>query len=537
MLVQELSIEQFRSEVFSQIGSDLWRSFALTAKTLATAESKDGIPYPQHESLCLLCQQPLSTHAHELLHKLWGFLENASQTEREKIAYRLLEEESKFNSARLNFWNAQTVSHRHIATLAPEILAKIDSYVKSCGEQRASILKALQARQPTESPLMSPSNPKDAIEAIIKKLSTTKDNLLQRNPAEEIASLERQKLELEHRDLLKQKMPDIELYLSDRNWRKTASSSKVMRNTTHITRKHNELFKLLVTDQYIALFEATLKKLNCPLRVKVQTKGQRGATLKQLVLEADTTMAKIASEPDKILSEGEQRAVALADFLTEAALDTSSTGLILDDPVTSLDFTWKDTIATQLTEEAKSRQVIVFTHDLHFLYCLKINAERIGLNTEAHWIQNRNNKPGWVFLDNSPALEQDYKKLDKPRKFLELAKSAPAEEQETLLRNGFGALRTCYEAFVMFDLFNQVIQRFSEPIMFMRLRGVVYDQQLIDETVEKFEFLSRYIEGHSHSDQFSAIKPTPDDLSREIGHLEGLRRRLREIKKNAGIKN
>jgi len=42
----------------------------------------------------------------------------------------------------------------------------------------------------------------------------------------------------------------------------------------------------------------------------------------------------MAFQFDQILSEGEKRAVAIADFLTEAALDRHNRGIILDDPVT-----------------------------------------------------------------------------------------------------------------------------------------------------------------------------------------------------------
>jgi wobble nucleotide-excising tRNase len=58
--------------------------------------------------------------------------------------------------------------------------------------------------------------------------------------------------------------------------------------------------------------------------------------------------------PDKILSEGEQRAVALADFLTEVGLNPSSAGIVLDDPVTSQDHYRKDRIARRLVAEAKT---------------------------------------------------------------------------------------------------------------------------------------------------------------------------------------
>ena len=150
-------------------------------------------------------------------------------------------------------------------------------------------------------------------------------------------------------------------------------------NTAHISRKYDSLFKELVTDEYLKLFSETLKKLKCPLRVKVQTRVQKGATYKQIALETDASITPDLASPDKVLSEGEQRAVALADFLTEVALDDNSTGVVLDDPVTSLDFAWKETVADHLITESQRRQVVVFTHDLHFLYCLK---ERAGETTE-----------------------------------------------------------------------------------------------------------------------------------------------------------
>ena len=95
-----------------------------------------------------------------------------------------------------------------------------------------------------------------------------------------------------------------------------------------------------------------MRRLNCPLRVKIKTKPQKGETLKQIILEtpdADTALHKL----EKILSEGEKRAVALADFLTEIALDETSRGIVLDDPVTSLDWEWKETVANCLRRRSQ----------------------------------------------------------------------------------------------------------------------------------------------------------------------------------------
>ncbi|RZN37560.1 MAG: hypothetical protein EF813_05655, partial [Methanosarcinales archaeon] len=232
------------------------------------------------------------------------------------------------------------------------------------------------------------------------------------------------------------------------------------------------------------------------------------------------------------LSEGEKRAVAMADFLTEIALDTSSSGIILDDPVTSLDLEWRELIASILAKGAKCRQVIVFTHDLPFLYFLKKHAEQEPVEIVTHWIKRGDNddKPGYVFLNNSPALEREYRKATKAREIHQKAKGASAAEQEALLREGFGALRTTYEAFIIFDLFGEVVMRFGERVSFGRLKDIVWDKSIADEVVARCELLSRYIEGHLHSDAFAATKPTCETLMSEIESFDRLKRKLKELR-------
>ena len=109
--------------------------------------------------------------------------------------------------------------------------------------------------------------------------------------------------------------------------------------------------------------------------------------MKQIVLEADPSNKPGVAKPDKILSESEKRAVALSDFLTEASLDEGCHVLVLDDPVTSLDCDWKETVARRLVAECVERQVVIFTHDLHFLYLLRAYAADTGVGMVAHWIE------------------------------------------------------------------------------------------------------------------------------------------------------
>src|SRR5690606_29520095 len=70
----------------------------------------------------------------------------------------------------------------------------------------------------------------------------------------------------------------------------------------------------------------------------------------------------------QVLSEGEHRCVALAAFMAELATTANKSGIVFDDPVSSLDHMHREAVAKRLVAEAVHRQVIVFTHDLAFLF-------------------------------------------------------------------------------------------------------------------------------------------------------------------------
>ena len=93
------------------------------------------------------------------------------------------------------------------------------------------------------------------IEKLVSQLAVSKTELEDKDPADEIAKLQTELLELQHRQILAKCLPQIEDYVQKRQWADRAT--KAGGNTKHITSKHNELFKQLVTDRYIQLFERT----------------------------------------------------------------------------------------------------------------------------------------------------------------------------------------------------------------------------------------------------------------------------------------
>ena len=78
-----------------------------------------------------------------------------------------------------------------------------------------------------------------------------------------------------------------------------------------------------------------------------------------------------------MLSEGEQKIIALAAFLTECTINNSRNSIVFDDPVNSLDHKYKDKIAEMLAKLSTNRQMIIFTHDLYFVRLLQEYYEKI----------------------------------------------------------------------------------------------------------------------------------------------------------------
>jgi AAA domain len=98
-------------------------------------------------------------------------------------------------------------------------------------------------------------------------------------------------------------------------------------------------------------------------KVELVDQASKGETVIQIKL-ADPCRARVA----RVLSTGEQAAVATAFFLAELAVTEGRSCVVLDDPVSSLDHDHREYFARRLVEEAKKRQVVIYTHDVTFVY-------------------------------------------------------------------------------------------------------------------------------------------------------------------------
>jgi len=167
-------------------------------------------------------------------------------------------------------------------------------------------------------------------------------------------------------------------------------------DTTGITTKSTALAKKLVTSALRDRFTKEVERLDVTqLRVElIQTTSQYGVPRFKVSL-----IAKPSAEVGLILSEGEHTCIALAAFLSELATADDQSGIVFDDPVSSLDHDYRQKVAKRLAEESLNRQVIVFTHDIVFLTQLD---EQVRLLSAAPFYQSvgrGDNRSGFCYSD------------------------------------------------------------------------------------------------------------------------------------------
>ena len=169
--------------------------------------------------------------------------------------------------------------------------------------------------------------------------------------------------------------------------------------TNAISVKSTELVDKIVSKGLADAINAEFQLLQVAhLNVTLKSSTVKGKTLHKLMIQMPGGF-----EPREILSEGEQRAIAIGSFLAEVNISGATGGVVFDDPVSSLDHVRRELVARRLASEALKRQVIIFTHDLYFLSLLQHEAGQVaggldqranvgkkrGLGVVSSWIAHR----------------------------------------------------------------------------------------------------------------------------------------------------
>ncbi len=352
--------ESFKQEFLSSTGTKEWEDFLVSAHKLAGLEHDS---YPNEDDFCLLCHRPLDVTSAALINRSWEFLAHKARQEAEEARAQVDQSFQELRALRLDFFSADTAVRASLAKLDPSLTGRIDALIGAMESDRNAIIAVLKvAKGDIGAETFDDVN--SSLAALEGQIDSDIKRLREEKIEDALKALKAERITLRHRQVLKQLLPEIEKYVSDQKWVKIASGApRRSLNTRTLTDKEKELFQRVIARDYKDKFAIECELLECSLPIELHTQGQRGQTVRSLVMKG-------GHSPDIILSEGEQRAVALADFLTEVTLNPANAGIVLDDPVTSQDHQRKRLIASRLALEAKNRQVAIFTHDLVFLTML-----------------------------------------------------------------------------------------------------------------------------------------------------------------------
>lgn len=530
-LSKEQGIKSLEGYDIDLIGSKEWRDFIVSARSYASvieANRNGNPPYPSENDNCLFCLQPLQDKENALVDTYWQFLKSEAERELSRIIQHIKEAISELKGLNPAKFDDSTLLHSYLTTVAPDLIKKWEVIVKESETVRQNLIKNLTALN-KDLPTKPFSENTDEFQPIYQHIQKTIDELIAKNPDKEIASSTFQLNLLNDRLLLNKLLEQVLAFVKAHKWAAKAEQAATSAfRTNSLTTFQGGLFTEHITDNYTNTFNAECEILNAPKVVRIVQRNAKLSTLRKLQVAGQTA--------NRVLSEGEQRAISLADFLTEILLNPNNTGVVFDDPVTSLDHLRKVNIAKRIVELASNKQVIVFTHDLLFVNFLKNFSESLRIGFQCHWIECISNHVGVISNNNSPATEGDYKTVKKATEAWDASRIAAPEAREQILKDGFASLRTNYEYFIIFDLFKAVVLRFEERVSVDRLGEVIVSPDFTEKVIEKVGLLGRYIEAHLHSDVFGAVKPTSDNLKNEIDAFLTLKKELKEIREKAFAK-
>jgi len=299
--------------------------------------------------------------------------------------------------------------------------------------------------------------------------------------------------ELKDRRLLSTKIEEVKKSIANKKIIALLESSKSKFSTNSISRKTTEARQELVNQNFVTKFEQELKSFRkSQIKIELNFGTSRGQSKIQQRMNSSYYLKDI-------LSEGEQKAIALAEFLTELQLDSSVSPVVFDDPVNSLDHNIIDDVARRLIKLSNDRQVVIFTHSVllfnSIMYLFTLPPNKV-LEHKFYDVKTEFGKTGVI----NSAEEEINKVNNYIKKINTMINNTPKGQSEgEIASNGYGYLRSAIELCVEHEIFQGTVKRYQKNIalsQFVKVDGNLLNQHK-DELNEIFERSCGYINGHS----------------------------------------
>jgi energy-coupling factor transporter ATP-binding protein EcfA2 len=528
---QRLREGALSSGVLTGTGSETWASLWEAARRFSQESAYPGQAFPvaEDEAHCVLCQQNLDHAASHRLKQFEAFV--ASSTEKELRQLR-----ESFAQLRKTFTDSGTASET-----VEDLLGEIRVEDESLADEIASALAVNENRRKAVALALSENkdlaadcpdtvciaNKVDALaEQLQSRIKTLRDSatdqVLEPIIAEE-RELRARKLLAKHQQLI---LDDIERRKKYAAYNLCVDETK----TQAITQKSTAVTKTTVSQKLKQRFKDELVQLGFR-HVEVELReagGADGILYHKLVL----TRAPGVELP-RIVSEGEQRCLSIAAFFAELSTADDPSRIVFDDPVSSLDYKYREAVARRLVHESKTRQVIVFTHDVVFLLLLRQYAEESNIDKVDQHIRQLFKGAGvceeelpWVAMpvrNKIGYLKNEYQAADK------LFRGGHQDAYEKAATHLYGLLREAWERGLEEILLGKIVERYRPSIQTQHIAIIAditnEDCEAVNVAMTK---CSRWLPGHDKAAAARAPVPEPKELKEDIEALENWVTRIRK---------
>lgn len=518
-LANEESSTLFDKTFLAGLGTATWMHMWESAKHYAESQAypEKDFPHLGAKSRCVLCQQYLSEDAQRRFAAFRDFVASDLKTNSEKVKQQLSKalpnEKLWITQKDLEIQSKQFLPEdQHIA-----LVTDYDQYIR----RRATELVDPESRKKLI-PYIEP--------ALLIELRKAWDQRKQRlNELQKPDALERkQKLlseqtELEARKWASEQINSVVEEIERLQYISILNRTKTLCDTAELTNEKKRLARELSHHEVQRRFKDELKVLcNKDMPVDLRDpRGEKARILTKVVLRG----ASANLEPSQILSEGEQRAVALAAFLSDSCSIGNVAPFVFDDPVSSLDHRFEDRLAARLVSLSQERQVIVFSHRLTFVHALEERAKKSGKSIELLYMSAFEGIYGrvseeWPFKESS--LKKRINKL-LDHSIPSLRKAAEegdedlyrAEQEKVCIQ-----MRECVEQSIELNLCGGVVTRFSKELRTKGERLVriatasLHDCSILDDLMTRYSY-----DVHQQPSERPYIMPEYDQLERDISTL------------------
>lgn len=491
---------------------------ALTFVSSVGSASKDsGLAIGDDQ--CALCWQPLDSKAKDRLRKFITHLEGSAAQSQRQAERQLdtLRKALESSSIRLTpedeaLLIGESVNVVPITELLTTIVHRRDQFLALMDDAS----KKVDLAPLDDAPLASLRELYAKVQSELESLPKNDDEI-----QKQLKELRGKIDELTATKSLAGLAPELSEFVAKTREYQRLKNAESSVNTRKVSAKAGELHTKHMTERYRTLVDEELTELR--FKRKRPTLAQK--TNKARVEVTPLVSAELKNiAPERVFSEGERTSIALACFLAELRLGNDSTGLIFDDPVSSLDHNVREHVARRLVAAAKERQVIVFTHDLAFLADLRGQAKKIqDVECEFRTLFATDYHSGFVESDE-PFGAQGVSKRTRALKVLvtdaeRAAKDGDLTKLKTLTRTFYEDLRRTWERFVEERLFASVVSRLERNVIVGALAKVPFTKELGETVHEGWRRCSNAIEAHDHAMGAGTASHSLEDMKADLQKL------------------